>query len=205
MDLAVRVVIGTEILGLKRDEKRLGLCGINLLHRRTEPLRPIIDFLGRLGDFAIDETEHGTHETTRIGLNRQAAVERRPRNAGVRMNDEGMLGGTKHRGQHIGLLGVRHENAVEIHRRAFVDTSFLDPRKRLLLEEVENDERGRMLGDTGENGEILDDTNRMTLRSLDGADEAPGGTVKLARCEKLTGLLHRSLNATKMADRRVLG
>lgn len=121
------------------------------------------------------------------------------------MNAERVLGTPECLREHVGFLGVRHENAVELNRRALVHASLLNPHKRLLLEIVEDHERRSVLRDAREYGEILDDTNRMTLRSLDRADEAPRSAVELARRQKLTGLLDRSLNAAEMADRRMLG
>lgn len=76
VNFAVGVVLGAKILGLQSNEQGLGLCRINVLDTRPEPLGPIVRFLGRLGDLSVDETEHRAHETTRVGLNCERAVER---------------------------------------------------------------------------------------------------------------------------------
>ncbi len=159
VNLAVGIAFRSEILGLKCDEKGFRLGGVNLFDTRTEPFRPVLRITGSLRNLSVHETEHRTHETTCVGLNRKAAVKRRPSDAGMRMNREGMLGRAKHRSQHVGLLRVGHQNAVEIDGSAFLHTRLFNPRERLILEEVKNDERGRMLGNAGEHREILDDTD----------------------------------------------
>ncbi len=173
VDFAMSVVLGSKILGLQGNEERLRLRGVDVLDARTEPLGPIVEFLGRLRDGTVHEAEHGAHQTTCVGLDGKGAVERRPRNAGVGMNGERMLGLTENLRENIGLLRVGHENSVEVDGGALLHARLLDPRQGLLLEKVKHDERRRVLCDTRKHGEILDNADRVALRGLDGAHKSP--------------------------------
>ena len=204
VNLAMSLIRRAEILGLKSNQKRFRFCRINLFNARTKPFGPVADIRRRCGNLPVHETEHGTHQTTRVGFNGDRGVKRGPRNAGVGVNCERVLGRTKHRRKLVGFLCLRHKDTIEIDGCTFLDTSFLHPRQRLCLQKVKHHKRRRVLGDTGDQREILDNAHGMAFGSFNRTDKSPRRAVKLARSQKLARLFHGSLNATKMADRRVL-
>ena len=181
-----------------RNPQGLRLRGIDVLEAGLEPGGPVRARRSHRASHA----NHGANQASAIRLDDDVVQERVPRDGEVGMETEGVLGRAQGIRERLRVLRIADDDTVHRDRGSLGDARCVDPINPLaLLEEVEDGHAGNVLGDTREQAHGLDDADRMALRRLHGADEAPGCAVKLARRQKLAGLLDGRLDATKMRER----
>ena len=172
MNLAVRVC-RRDLVGEHRKADDLGFVGINVLNPRHHPVVPVVR--GRAGqELAVLDTEHGTHQPTSVRLDENAVLQDIPGDGDVGMDARTPLCLLELTMDGLGRIGVGDDDSVDDDSDGAGGPDILQPDDTPdLLEDVENNEGRDVIRNAGHETHGLDNTDRVTLWSLDRTHEPP--------------------------------
>ena len=204
VNFAMRVKLG-DFAGKHGDANDFRLAGVDVLDAGADPLHPVV---GRWAgeELAPLDTEEGAHEAASIGLDENAPGHNVPGHRDVRVHAEGVLGPLEQPVDRDGVGSVADDGAIDEDADGTGGPDRVNPAKLgNFPKNVENDERGHVAGEGRHEAHGLDDADRMTFGSLDGADKAPRGAVELAGRQELARLFDGRLNPPNVRERGVIG